>query len=675
MDIERARQELFSQDETTGYIEREDAIDAFLKMADIPEAQDERYVSALEFVLPRLTPVIREEDIILGRMIESPVPYEMEGIPGGGFSHAGNPFKNSTSRCAGHLSLDYESLLKKGLSGIVREMEERAVSEREKHYAALSRRAIEAIRAFQYRYAEAAEKAGKLRQAKALKKSPYEPATDFFGAVQGVWFFEMILLCVIGGRDFAYSRLDKYLMPFYKEEEKEDVLEILESFILKNNEVGGFSADVGERKPVPCASSNVYLMLGGKGAAEALPVSLLFVEAALAVHLPQPILAVRLSKDSSAEWKTVCMDATMKLSGQMSFYNDDALIPNLRGLGFTEEQAENYTMSGCNRADFPGHMSSDTYMNCPQLLLNAFNDPAVNTMDGLLERFSEEVYNDAKKVRGHIWYDPEKEPRFFLESLLLRGCPERLLDMENGGQIQPTIVHHTMGIANVGNSLAAIQQLVFDEKKLTLSEYRELVASDFEKDPEMLTYILNRVPKYGNADPFADKWTREGTARIADAIRKVNEDAERTHIPGYYSLHFHNDYGWKTGATPDGRRAFTPLSENMSPTYGTDKKGFTCFLRSVACLPMEKAGCGGLNVRLDGKTDPKVLLTLTEAFFSMGGINLSVDAVSRETLLQAMANPDQYQTLCVRIVGFSEVFVRLPLYLQQEIVNRTSNLC
>ena len=146
---------------------------------------------------------------------------------------------------------------------------------------------------------------------------------------------------------------------------------------------------------------------------------------------------------------------------------------------------------------------------------------------------------------------------------------------------------------------------------------------------------------------------------------------ERIHIPSFYSLYFHQMQGSRLGATPDGRLAGQDVSENQSPVYGCDTTGATALLRSVASLPQSLCGAGGLNLRLARPLADDQLAALVSAFFSMGGVNVAPNVLSCETLLAAREHPEQYQSLAVRIVGYSELYLRLPEHMQQEILNRT----
>jgi len=697
MDIAAQRQLLFNKDETNGYIEREAALHEFLLgrppecLADAgvlpamgggaapdgkhntfyrqpPARQGERYVEALEFVLGRLSTPIEPYDVLVGRMAEGPVPYEMEPVPAGGKSHVNNPFKPN-SRNGGHMSLDYGRLLRKGLLGIAAEAERAARTETQKRYAALARRAANAVCGWAARWSEAAAAAGNARAARALATVPAAPAYDFFSAVQSVWFMEMVLSCVTGARDFAYSRLDIDLMPFFREEESGDALNILTSFIMKNNEIGGLKSELNNPMPVPCAATNIYLMLGGRGAEHALPLDLIFIEAAKAVNLPQPIFALRYENGSPKRWKRACADAAQSLDGQSALYNDGVLIPGLRDLGFTEWQAENYTMSGCNRAEFTGHQSSDYFHNCVQWMLDAFYDEGVSDMDSMLRAFEREARRSLARCTGDRRAPAETDLRFSLESFLLAGCMENVCDIENGGLSAETVVHNLCGMGTVADSLAAINILVFEEKALTLAQYRETVKGNFASGPALRTRAALRLPKYGNDDPEADRWAAAAGEIAANAVRGISNG--RINIPSFYSLFSHQSMGKRMGATPDGRLAGQDISENQSPVYGRDVSGVTALLRSAASLPQRLCGAGGLNVRFARKLDAALLEGLLDAYFAMGGINLAINIVSRETLLAARERPEQFGGLLVRVVGYSDVFLNLPESFQLEILNRT----
>ena len=668
MNIEQMRNAILNKDETNGYIERERAIDDFLRAHDAFPDQAEKYVTALEEVLAALSASIDPQDVLVGRMVEGPIPYEMEPVPASGKTHVGTPFR-VTGRNAGHMSLDYRPLLQKGLNGICEDFAAKAVTPSQIRYVALMRRAVAAVGAFAARYADAAEAAGNVRAAKALRTVPLAPAYDFFSAVQSVWFMEMVLSCVVGARDFGYSRLDLALLPYFDESKSDDALDILTSFVLLNNNIGGMGSELHVHMPVPCAATNIYLMLGGKGAEDALALDLLFLKAAEAVKLPQPVLALRQSADNAQEWKNACAHAAQVLNGQVSLYNDDALIPNLEKLGFSKAAAHDYTMSGCNRAETCGHQSSDAFDHCVSWFLEAFYDENVHTLDEMLTAMGKIAARELESAVGNPRFAQDTDLHFNLESMLLTGCADKCCDIENGGLAMETYVHNLCGIATIADSLAAIEQLVFEEQRMTLSELRDIVRNNFEGNAALLLRLKNKCPKYGNDNERADKWARRAGEVLANAA--IARTGERIHIPSFYSLYFHHNFGKRIGATPDGRLAGTPISENQSPTYGCDVNGPTAVLHSAASLPQYLCGAGGLNLRLSRALPAEQLAGLVSAYFAMGGVNIAPNVLNKETLLAAREHPDQYRNLAVRIVGYSEIYLRLPEHMQLEILERT----
>ena len=669
VDINEFRDRIFAKNETHCFSEREKAIDEFL-IENSSSERAERYVSGLEYVTKQLSTPILAGDIILGRMKEGPVEWEMERIAGAGMSHVGNPF-SVFDRGSGHQSLDYEKLLSKGLLGIVEELEKNADTNEKKRFAAYAARSAAAIGEFAKRYALAAKELGMHKQGEVLSVVPLHGAWDMQSALQSIWFVHFILSCVVGGRDFAFSRFDLLLLPFYRESEKEDTCELFRHFLLKCNEIGGMGTELHNHMPVPCSATNIYMVLGGRGADQALPISLLLLRAAEDVHMPQPVIALRMDRKSPLEWKLACAHAAQILDGQVSFYNDEVLIPSLLQLGFTEEQALNYTMSGCNRTEYVGHQSSDIFYNCPEWLLRAFFDENNKSIEQMLSALYEIAKHETLHYTGAKRIDPKCELHFNLESLFLNGCVDNATDIENGGLLIETVVHNLAGIATMVDSLAAIEQVIYVDKLLTLDEFREIVKNNFSDNELLRLKIKNNCPKYGNNDETADKWARRVGEILALAVRTHNEEGKCIHIPSLYALYFHHTFGIETGATPDGRKAGEQLSENQSPVHGCDCNEVTALLHSAASLPHELLGSGGLNLRLSKKMDDEILAGLIDAYFLLGGINIAPNTINRAVLIDAKANPEKHRNLSVRVVGYAEVFVNLPEYVQQELIDRT----
>lgn len=188
---------------------------------------------------------------------------------------------------------------------------------------------------------------------------------------------------------------------------------------------------------------------------------------------------------------------------------------------------------------------------------------------------------------------------------------------------------------------------------------------------EALHREISKLPKYGNDDLRPDSLAREIGQRLLDALDCIPTDPGVILYGSFYSLLGHQNLGKRLPATPDGRRAGQPLSENQSPAYGADEKGLTALLQSVAHLPFDRAASGTLNIRLSPRTPPEKIAALITSFFHQGGAILGLSFADRATLEDALKNPHLHQTLYVRMYGFSEFFTALPRNEQLEVIART----
>jgi formate C-acetyltransferase len=226
------------------------------------------------------------------------------------------------------------------------------------------------------------------------------------------------------------------------------------------------------------------------------------------------------------------------------------------------------------------------------------------------------------------------------------------------------------GIATIADSLAAIDHVVFQEKKLSYAEYMDIVEHNFEGHEDLRLYVQS-LPKYGN-DTDVDQYV----TRVADTFLSVVEQIEllpnRYAIPGFYSLDKDNRWGKDIPATPDGRLAGEGFSENQSPVYGADKNGITALLNSVSKIPLQRTATGGFNLTFSRAVEPEILKGLITTFFQKGGLHVGITVLKREELEEAMVNPDKYKGLTVRLYGFSEYFINLPDWQQKAVLNRTA---
>jgi pyruvate-formate lyase len=273
-------------------------------------------------------------------------------------------------------------------------------------------------------------------------------------------------------------------------------------------------------------------------------------------------------------------------------------------------------------------------------------------------------------------------------SAFVDSCIPRGKTIKEGGSKYDFVSGLQVGIANLGNSLAAIKKLVFEEKRLTAKQLLEVMESDFagESGEKIRQMLLHFAPKYGNDQDEVD-------LLLKDAYMEFIHELEQYHTTRYNrgpigcryyagtsSISANVPSGAVVPATPDGRKAFTPLAEGSSPSSGTDTFGPTAVFKSVSKLPAEKI-MGGvlLNQKLSPSTlrrpedKQKLIATIRTFFEDLKGWHVQYNIVTRETLLAAKKDPESYRDLIVRVAGYSAFFTTLSPDTQDDIIARTEH--
>ncbi|MEI6519238.1 MAG: pyruvate formate lyase family protein [bacterium] len=691
----RLKDKIFSGDNSACFIEREAILRRMVQ-------ENSSYTETFVTILNEVSTPIEDDDFFLGRVVEGVLPDK--------------ELHNTKYYTNGHMTLDWPTLLSKGLAGIVKETHitaDNLGTTQAREFAENSERFRKAITDYAQRYAVEAEKHAenscdndaKLRFSKAantLLQIPNNPATDLFSALQSIWIIHMITSCYIGARDFAFGRMDQYLLLYYQHDidngvlTREDAKKLFSHFFIKTNEITGTSAFNYKAKPIPSVSSKQYLILGGRdinGKSAFNDLSQLILEAAIDIQLPEPVLSIRLDSNHDDEIFKMIAEATQILQSQIHFFNDDVIIPSLLKSGVAKDDAANYTMVGCCRADIGGFMDdgmmlSYQYHNVTSWMLTAFNSECheslianmtptseIKTFAELLNNFKISMryfltksVNDAE---AQLLNQEVTDTGFRFESMLLNDCVKRGLSYQAGGTRYRPQGHFFGGIATVANSLMAIKHLVFDEKKYDLNEYLDIVKRNFAGDEQLHEEVCAHIPKYGNDIDEVDNIAKEIGIIIHDILDSLKLSSNHIMMSAFYSLDSHHAWGRDLPTTPDGRIAGEPVSENQSPTYGTDLKGITAVLKSVAKLPHYRTTMGGLNIKFGGKISSGQLAALLKTYFILGGIHLGCTFITKNTLLSAQKNPKEYRNLCVRMYGFSEYFIALSKEEQQELIERT----
>lgn len=664
---------IFESDNRAGFINRDRVLGELVREFNGYTAPDRDSLILAE-LMRRISTPTDPADIFVGRM--------EEGLPEPGVNSP-----DGTLWSYGHMSYRWHDILTKGVRGIIGEVEENSARLDDAdslEYAHNMRIVADALHMFARRWAKAARAAGNTLAAEALEIAPWEPAPNLFAALQGMWLIHLVSSCLVGSRDYAFGRFDAYMQPFVEQAlangmTEDEIAELFADFFLKCNEIAGTASNNHFPKPVHCQASKQYVIIGG---AHPNLTSRLVLRAAVKLNIVQPVITTLLSPDADPGFTCEVFAAVEQLGGKTHVYNYDLAKKSLLARGVPPELAEDYTYSACCTMDFHWrNIRDEWYMDtvgwlCDTLGITGGEVPDFTSADELVTAYRARCEaNIEREMKNSVagFKSAQNRSRNVFDALFIGNCTERCRYPGDGGVDYRLMNLFVTGTATLGDSLCAIDRLVFVEKRFTLRQYIEIVKSDFAGHEE-LRAELSAGAHFGN-DGDADEYAVKMANAVIDAADTVQKHdfipAGIYLVPGIYSLEHHNHMGARLPATPDGRCAGTPVSENQSPVYGCDLAGPTALLRSVAKLPFERTGGGGLNFTFTQKLDAETLEGLTRAYFAMGGMHIGTSFADRATLLDAQRHPEDYRTLTVRLYGFSDYFTVLPPWQQSELINRT----
>jgi pyruvate formate-lyase/glycerol dehydratase family glycyl radical enzyme len=636
-----------------------------------------------------------------------------------------------------HIAVDFYKILRVGLNGYLEEInhyhkqvkrdEQEGVS-KDHFYTALTI-SIRAFQTFILRFHRLALKLGRSEENESrqdelmtisnnCKVISGDPPENFYQALQLVYFVQLILQIESNGHSVSLGRMDQYLYPFYKKDlltgkiTDEFISELLENTWIKLLSINKIRPWSHTRFS---AGGPLYqnVTIGGQtvdGLDAVNELSFFILQSVGKMKLTQPNLSVRFHKNISDTFMEECIRVIEKGFGMPAFNNDEIVIPELIKLGVEKEDAYNYSAIGCIEIAVPGkwgyRCTGMSFLNMMRVLLASMYDGLdkysgktfhkglgnftdFNSFDDLLKAWQQQIkFYTRKTVEIDAAVDTAIEELVpdILCSAFVDSCISRGKTIKEGGSKYDFVSGLQVGIANLGNSLAAIKKLVFEENKISKQELINAIESDFEgKDGERIRcMLLNFAPKYGNDDDYVDLLLRDA---YTEFIRELDNYRTTRYNRGpigcrYYagtsSISANVPNGSVVPATPDGRKAYTPVAEGSSPSSGTDVLGPTAVFKSVSKLPTDKI-MGGvlLNQKLSPAslktdTDKKKLISMLRTFFSdLKGWHVQYNIVSRETLLAARKDPENYRDLIVRVAGYCAFFTTLSPDTQDDIIART----
>ncbi len=681
----------------------------------------------LVYLLERISTPVAAHDLLLGRIAEAVPDPEEESF----FQETVRAWNGRAippwMQDGGHECLAWELLLRHGLAGLEEQASRRAHEESGARADFLNGAGLvyRALRLYLRRYARAAEGAGLAAAAACCRALAERPPVSFAEALQLIWIVGHVYCTMVSiNPTLTFGRLDELLLDYYRRDlaagtlTREEAGALITDFYCKNNLILGrgehqMSGDsplsTGWQRNLTYDAPQ-YIVLGGRrgdGSAPVNPLSELFLERVVP-RFENPVVVLRYTAGLPEHFWRLAVDQ-MRRNASILVYNDADVIPALERAGIAPHHALTYTMHGCNWPDVPGVQgcASTRWFWLPRYLLEALlgtpESPAPDhlTLDELYERFRvafrAALEAECGRLRASRVRWGELAPgTLHVDDCFLQGPIERARTWAVGGVPYVTLACPLCSLATAADSLAAVDELVLRSQRIALPELRAALRGDFglsvlpgehgdqERKSDCLSgEYLRRAclsaPKFGQDDDRADRHA----VRLLNLVLGEIEAASRRGTPEEVIIFpcletdmNHIVAGKALGATPDGRLAGQPLSENTSPSPGACGKGLTAMLRSLAKLPLNRITSGALNIRLSPRVAADEeglarLAALLRTYLDLGGLQVQLSFADADTLHQAQVTPEAYRDLMVRITGYSAVFIDMDTAAQNEIIRRT----
>ena len=540
---------------------------------------------------------------------------------------------------------------------------------------------------------------------------PAHAPRTFHEAVQMYWFVHLGVIVELNEWDsFNPGRLDQHLDPFYRRDLEagrltaDDARELLECFWIKVSQQPA-PPKVGVTDEQSATYNDFMLInVGGvdrDGADAVNELSYMILDVIEEMRLPFTGSCVQLSRENPDRFLHRALQVVRCGFGQPSIFNTDAIVAEFVRAGKSIEDARAGGPSGCVTISAFGKESCvlTGYMNWPKILELALHDgvdPATGRQLGpktgdprtfasfdelfVAYRAQLEYFVDVK-IEGNTIIErlfAEHMPAPFL-SVFVDDCIASGEDYNGPGPRYPTTYIQGVGLGTTADALAAMKALVFDRAELRMDHLLDALDADFAGADEVRRMLSHDAPRYGNDDDAADAVAVRLFDAYFDAI-----DGRPNSKGGAYRVNLlpttvHVFFGSKVGATANGRRARTPLSDGISPTQGADVCGPTAVLQSAAKIDHVRTGGTLLNQRflpsvLERESDLEKVGHLVRAYFRMNGHHLQFNVVGSDTLRDAQVHPERHRDLIVRVAGYSDYFHNLGEGLQEEIIARTAHV-
>ena len=629
-------------------------------------------------------------------------------------------------RGPGELTADYAWVLNDGLEGIQQRIQSRMAAldpsqpenYAKREYLTALLIVCEGIITLAQRYAQEAARLAALENdprrkqeltqiAEICQRVPAKPARTFWEAVQSAYLYHICIIMEQNAASYNPGRMDQYLFPFYRSDlaqgkitpdQAQELLDCLwikfsEPCLFQDEKTAEFASGYPMFQNVCCGG----ITRNGQDAVNDL--SYMILQATMDVQLYQPSLAVRYNpgKNPNAFLRKI-VDLVALGTGFPAIHSDEVGIKMMLKKGATLQEAYDWNPCGCVETNLMGKMKGYTAfadLNLASIIefamLNGVHrltgeqlsipsgDPAgFKTFDEFKQAVKTQLAHVIKRLveANHVLDAVSDERPVPVASLSFKECIDNAQDFAWGG----TKYTHGNGIimdcvADFINSLGAIRQLVYVDRQVSWEQLLEALANDFNASEEIRQMCL-AAPKFGNDDPRVDDLANEMFTFMAEEVEQYNGKYGRMTC-GMLPVTAHVPMGKVVGALPCGRKAWTTLTDGISPTGGTDTNGPTAVLKSVAQIPHDMYVSGTLlNMKLDpalmrDERGIRNIMAFLKSMCDLGVFHIQFNVISAETLLAAQREPDAYRDLLIRVAGYTAYFVELGREVQDEIIGRT----
>lgn len=632
-----------------------------------------------------------------------------------------------------HTIPDFKRLLTQGITGICQEIQGRlkdpTLDLHQKNALAAMDISLQGVLAYARHLADQARRLA-LAETDPVRKNelmhlgevcdrvPENPARTLDEAVNAAWICWVALHMENTNTGLSVGRLDQLFQPYFAadmekaktDEEKtaciRHAVELLGCFYMRMTDHVPLLPDIGNYL-FGGASSTQAVTLGGvtaegEDAVNDMTYILLKVTEMLAIRDANINCRYHPEKNSDQYLQRLC-EVNIITSATPIMHNDLAVFEALRGHGYPEAAINDWSATGCVEPTLSGKHFGHTgsiLLNLVAAMEMALNNGihpvmrwALGPETGRVEAGDFSTFDEFYKawaaqqqfiidqavtlnnLYGEVHQTLRPTP---VLSALIDGCIKNGRDATAGGAVYNSSGTSNIGLADVTDSLLVIRKLIFEDRAVSFERLKEALDNDFKDDPALLAMVSNRVPLFGSGDPAAVAMANRVAKTVHDCYRKHTNYRGGPYTSGFWSMSQHVAYGSLSGPLPSGRRAGKAFTPGLTPTPKASMN-FLDNIRSVAALdPKNMDNNLAFNVKLtlnpDDAREESVerMYAYVKSYFDLGGMQMQFNVVTSEMLKDAMAHPENYRNLMVRISGYNAYFVTLNREIQIELIERTA---